>query len=427
MAEWSNAVALKAIEVQASGGSNPSLSVIYDIIPMTYNSFVQSHFLKTLSTIGSIVFISLLLINPAMYTGLIQSTVQVNANFLYNWYDQDFYVINGDGTLEDNYPGTTDITTPLQSYEVQRGDSIEQIAQKYAVSIDQIKAVNNLIDNDLLAGQKLYVTNMKGFVYEVKEESISLMVFANLYGVDEEVLLRANAQSNAMVPYERGQAIFVPGLDLDDAYTLSLLVKPVPKPIPEKIVVNTAKKKPTTSISSNVPKKPSTINSINSYIGSSSNSIVSSWKFVFKEVNGMAAGQCTYYAAHKAKFAFPETSPGVRFRGFGGNANKWLGNAKAAGFKTSSKPSVGAIAVFQQGGSRYYSYGHVAIVEEVDHENNRMKVSDMNYSGLWVVTVRWIALTDDMTKTKSGQTLLGFIPSQWLPAGVQERYNAAKG
>ena len=31
MAEWSNAVALKAIEVQASGGSNPSLSAIYII------------------------------------------------------------------------------------------------------------------------------------------------------------------------------------------------------------------------------------------------------------------------------------------------------------------------------------------------------------------------------------------------------------
>lgn len=267
---------------------------------------------------------------------------------------------------------------------------------------------------------------MKGFVYEVKEESISLMVFANLYGIDEEVLLRANGQSNAMIPFERGQAIFVPGLDLNDAYTLSLLVKPEPKPIPEKIVINTSKKSVNTTISSTVPKKPATVNTIGNYIGKSSSSIVSSWKFVFKEANGMAAGQCTYYAAHKAKFAFPETSPGVRFRGFGGNANKWLGNAKAAGFKTSSTPSVGAIAVFQQGGSRYYSYGHVAIVEEVDHANKRMKVSDMNYSGLWVVTVRWIPLNDAMTQTKAGQTLLGFIPSQSLPSAVQARYDAAK-
>jgi len=55
-----------------------------------------------------------------------------------------------------------------------------------------------------------------------------------------------------------------------------------------------------------------------------------------------------------------------------------------------------------------------------------MKVSDMNYSGLWVVTVRWISLNDAMTQTKGGQTLMGFIPSQDLPSGVKARYQEAK-
>lgn len=170
---------------------------------MTYNSFVQSHFLKTLSTIGSILFISLLLINPAMYSGLIQSSVKVNANFLSNQYQQDFYSVNSDDMVSSQDDTSSPEVQSVQSYIVQAGDSIEQIAQKYAVGIDQIKAVNNLIDNDLLAGQKLYITNMKGFVYVVKEESISLMVFSNLYGVDEDKLLEANSQSNNMVPYER--------------------------------------------------------------------------------------------------------------------------------------------------------------------------------------------------------------------------------
>jgi hypothetical protein len=39
---------------------------------MIYRSFVQSHFLKTIVTSGSIVFVSLLLINPDMYSGLVQ-------------------------------------------------------------------------------------------------------------------------------------------------------------------------------------------------------------------------------------------------------------------------------------------------------------------------------------------------------------------
>ena len=361
-----------------------------------------------------------------MYTGLMKETVSVNANFLSNEYQQDLYVVNDDWNIvSSDEEEPTQESTPLLSYIVQPGDSIEQIAQKYAVSVDQIKAVNNMVDNDLLAGQKLYITNRKWFVYEVKEESISLMVFANLYGIDEDQLLEANGQSNNMIPYEKWQAIFVPWLSLEDAYTLSLLVKPEPKPQPQKIIVNTTTKKSSSSVSSTVKKKP-TPSLINVNMNGRASLVVSSWRYVFKEKNTMAAGQCTYYAAHKAKFAFPEISPGVRFRAFGGNANKWLGNAKAVGFKTASTPTPWAIAVFQQGWSRYYSYGHVAIVEEVDRDNKRIKVSDMTYSGLWTVTVRWISMNDAMTQTKWWQTLLGFIPVQELPSGVKEKYQAAK-
>jgi hypothetical protein len=74
---------------------------------------------------------------------------------------------------------------------------------------------------------------MPGFVYTVKEESISLMVFANLYNIDKEELLRANGQVNEMTPYKRGEAIFVPNKTLEDAYYLSLLVRPQPKPQPQ--------------------------------------------------------------------------------------------------------------------------------------------------------------------------------------------------
>jgi hypothetical protein len=42
-----------------------------------------------------------------------------------------------------------------------------------------------------------------------------------------------------------------------------------------------------------------------------------------------------------------------------------------------------------------------------------MKVSDMNYAGRGVVTVRWIDMNDDMTEaTSSKQDLIGFIPVQ---------------
>jgi hypothetical protein len=160
-------------------------------------------------------------------------------------------------------------------------------------------------------------------VYTVKEESTSLMVFANLYNIDKEELLRVNGQANEMAPYKRGEAIFVPNKTLEDAYYLSLLVRPQPLPEPQKVVVvsvpkknSTAKGKPVTVAKKS--GKPVTV------AKKSTSTATTSWRYVFTEKSGMAAGQCTYYAAHKAKFAFPEIAPGVRFRGITGNANKWL-------------------------------------------------------------------------------------------------------
>jgi surface antigen len=103
-----------------------------------------------------------------------------------------------------------------------------------------------------------------------------------------------------------------------------------------------------------------------------------------------------------------------------------LWNAKANWFKTSSTPSIGAIAVFKQWWARYYSAGHVAIVEDVDRDNKRMKVSDMNFAGLWIVTSRWIDLNDKMTATTKWQTLLWFVPVQPLPSALQKQYEAAR-
>ena len=397
---------------------------------------MHGHVLKMLSSIGSVLFISLLLLNPGMYAGVFEPDMQVNANFLHNDYDSfSDYRFNTDETVATAYAASENSsdTHRLESYIVKSGDDLNEIAAKYAVSADRIRKINNLGDHDIHPDQRLYITTMDGIIYPVLEDKISLMVFANKYGVDIDLLMKANNQTNEMVPYERGQAIFVPGFSLEDAYKLSMLIKPAPKPKEEKVVRNITPSTPTTSVSSNYTPKPSdnqaparsqTI-SQSSYGG---DKVVASYRNVFQEQNGMAAGQCTYYAAHKATFAFPEISPGVRFRSRGGNANQWLNNARNAGFKTSATPTPGAIAVFQ-GGYGYYSiYGHVAVVHEVDRDNHRMKISDMNYQGLRVVTERWVQLDDTLTRSPgSNLSLLGFIPVQDMPAAVQARYDAARG
>ncbi len=131
---------------------------------------------------------------------------------------------------------------------------------------------------------------MPGFVYTVKEESISLMVFANLYNIDKEELLRTNGQVNEMTPYRRGEAIFVPNKTLEDAYAMSLLVRPKPKPQPQKIVVvsvpkTSSAKKSGVSVSNKVQKKtaPAVKRS------TPTSTATKSWRYVFSEKSGMAA------------------------------------------------------------------------------------------------------------------------------------------
>jgi hypothetical protein len=73
VAEWSNAVALKAtVPARVPWVQIPPSPPFIGINLMIYNSFAQSHFLKTVVTSGSIVFVSLLLINPDMYSNLVQ-------------------------------------------------------------------------------------------------------------------------------------------------------------------------------------------------------------------------------------------------------------------------------------------------------------------------------------------------------------------
>lgn len=390
---------------------------------MIYRSFVQSHFLKTIVTSWSVVFVSLLLVNPDMYSGLINNEFRVNAKFLSNEYETDMIIVNDRIDPNDNSSNWwQEFVNPLMSYVVKKNDTLDVIARKYAVSVDQIKKINNIIDPDIKIWDKLYITNMDGFIYKVKEDSISLMVFANLYNIDKEELLRVNGEVNEMTPYRKWEVIFVPNKTLEDGYALSLIVRPQPIVQPQKIIVVSVPKSSSAkgkSVSVVKKKVISTKTAVSS-------STAKSWKYVFTEKNGMALGQCTYYAAHKAKFAFPEISPGVRFRGITGNANKWLWNAKAQWFKTSATPSIGAIATFKQGGARYYSAGHVAIVEDVDRDNHKIRVTDMNYAGLWIVTSRWISMNDTMTATIWGQTLMGFIPVQPLPAAVQKAYENAR-
>ena len=64
-------------------------------------------------------------------------------------------------------------------------------------------------------------------------------------------------------------------------------------------------------------------------------------------------------------------------------------NAKAAGAKTGSTPVIGAIVQFSGAGYNRY-YGHVGIVSGI--EGGNIIIKDMNYRGLYEVTIRKVAI-----------------------------------
>lgn len=94
---------------------------------------------------------------------------------------------------------------------------------------------------------------------------------------------------------------------------------------------------------------------------------------------GFAWGNCTAYVAQNKN---------VTWRG---NAKQWIGNARAAGVPTGSKPVPGAIIQFSGHGYNTY-YGHVGIVADVT--DDYVIVKDMNYRRLNEVTIRKVPKDD---------------------------------
>mgnify|MGYP002397835056 CR=1 FL=1 len=88
-----------------------------------------------------------------------------------------------------------------------------------------------------------------------------------------------------------------------------------------------------------------------------------------------AGGNCTDYVARKVE---------VTWRG---NANRWLPNAAAQGYRTDKVPEPGAILVTNE--SRY---GHVSYIESVSGEV--VTVSEWNVGGKYVKTIREFNIND---------------------------------
>lgn len=354
---------------------------------------------------------------------------QVSANFLSIESDESNTINMGSITsIIIDESDIADVQTTFLEYNVQAWDNLSSIASQFWTTVDAIKRVNNLDSSSLRIGQKLFITSVEWFIYQI-EESTYPVIFASQYNINLDDLLSVNNIKNKLMIINKWEEIFVP-LSREEGIkrwliqaSLAGLQQDRPKPVPERPSARSSRiligNIPSQSQQSSPRTSEWSQNGSTPSVRTNNQHIVSQWAYSSRIWNGFAAWFCTRYAAVKSPWAFPFISEGRQYKSWHGDAKLWYDRAKAAWFKVSSTPSVWAIVVLSRAQWWYASAWHVGIVVDVDWNQKRFMIEDMNYYGLWIVTRRWIYMDDSMTKaTANSAPIIWFIPKQQTPQRI---------
>lgn len=246
-------------------------------------------------------------------------------------------------------------TKEIIEYEVQSGESVAAIAEKFHITRNSIYWANNFDTNHVIhPGDTIKVPPVSWLIHEVVSGE-TLLGLANKYKVDSKNIMRQNLLLSAD-DLKIGDTIIIPGA-----------IKEQAKPV---VATKTYTSKP----SNNSNSYSFATASKTEYVNTSGQ-----YKLVWRAPYSGIRGNCTWYVA---------SYKNVDWRG---NANQWIKNAAANGHATGSNPTLGAIVQFA---GRWYNpyYGHVGIV--IDVTDSHIIVSDMNYRRLGEVTTRKVAKND---------------------------------
>lgn len=225
-------------------------------------------------------------------------------------------------------------------YQVESGDTLGTIAQKFNVTEDTILWANDIDDpNLIMPDDKIFILPTAGVQHVVKDGD-TIDDIAKKYEAEKEKIIAFN-ELPADGRLKVGEELVIPDGQKDD---------PRPAATPSSLLTER-----------------------NYYASGESESRGPS--VIDRNPKGghrFPAGYCTWYVAQS------------KYVPWGGNAGTWLYNARAYGADTGKTPKKGSIMVTSESW-----YGHVAIVTKV--KGDSITVREMNYKGFGVESTRTLS------------------------------------
>ena len=288
-------------------------------------------------------------------------------------------------------------------YHIQAGDTLYSISRATGLSVDELKALNGLTSDHIVAGDVLVLEGnpvVTEEVQEVQTEEVAEVVEEvtevenNVQAEAEKAVqeaaaaqaeadrIAAEAAAAAQAEAERVAAEQVAAAQKAEEQRIAAERAEAQRVAKEKAA---AEKRAQQEAAKQVQQaqQAQQAEQAQQNQAASAPALNTSQRFA-GETNHYVWGWCAWYVFEK------RAQIGAPIGGVWGNANDWVSVASSLGYTVNNTPSVGSIAHSYAGANGAGGYGHVAVVESVNGDGS-ITVSEMGWNGgVGVVNYRTI-------------------------------------